>query len=151
MSRPQRMMWTHFSPPAVLQMQKKKKKGYTFWWTVETDVPTMTLKHFSDRESAKVVENITFLLFCVAKTEKYYLYWWGTSCLRKRKRHFLTILTTILTWFMDIKTEVSQVINSISFYFMNSWLYIITSSFAVKIFILNIHKDSDTNQSIFSP
>lgn len=34
---------------------------------------------------------------------------------------------------------------------MNSWLYIRTSSFAVKIFILNIHKDSYTNQNIFLP
>lgn len=60
--------------------------------------------------------------------------------------------STILTWFMDVKTEVSQVINSISIYFMyNSWLYIITSIFAVKIFILNIHKDSYTNQNIFPP
>lgn len=50
---------------------------------------------------------------------------------------------------MDGKTEVSQVIKSISFYFMNSWLYIITSRFAVKIFGLNIHKDGYTNQNIF--
>lgn len=73
--------------------KKKKEKGYTFWWTVETDVSTMTLKHFSDRESAKVVETITSLLFCAAKTEIILFilmrhHWSDTSCLRKRKRHF---------------------------------------------------------------